>query len=87
MPPNGPAIKGGCVPPAGGWRTFCLPGTCFVSYTADARFARRSIAKSGVRVQRPLRICHGWRSKSKKCDEQLTFIVRVSGSFILEAVP
>jgi hypothetical protein len=27
MKPNGPAIWGGCVPPAGGWRTFCRPGT------------------------------------------------------------
>jgi len=30
-----------------------------------------------VRVQRPLRICLECRSKSKKCDKQLTFIVRV----------
>jgi hypothetical protein len=33
-----------------------------------------------VRVQRPLRICLGCRSKSKKCDKQLTFIVRVRWS-------
>jgi hypothetical protein len=31
MPPNGPAIKGGCVPPAGGWRAFCRPGTIFIA--------------------------------------------------------
>jgi len=35
---------------------------------ADARFAQRSGAKVGVWVQRPLRICHESRSKSKKCD-------------------
>ena len=34
-------------------------------------------AKAGVRVQRPLRICLECRSKSKKCDKQLTHIVRV----------
>jgi hypothetical protein len=30
-----------------------------------------------VRVQQPLQICLECRSKSKKCDKQLTFIVRV----------
>ena len=30
-----------------------------------------------IRVQQPLQICHESRSKSKKCDKQLTFIVRV----------
>jgi hypothetical protein len=34
-------------------------------------------ADARVRVQRPLRSCLGCRSKSKKCDKQLTFIVRV----------
>jgi hypothetical protein len=34
-------------------------------------------ADARVRVQRPLQICLGRRSKSKKCDKQLTFIVRV----------
>jgi hypothetical protein len=33
---NGPAIWGGCVPPAGGWRAFCCPGTNFVAYTSVA---------------------------------------------------
>ena len=46
---------------------------------ADARFAQRSVAKLGVRVQEPLRICLECRSKSKKCDKQLTHIVRVMG--------
>jgi len=32
-----------------------------------------------VRVQQPLQICLGCRSKSKKCDKQLTHIVRVMG--------
>jgi hypothetical protein len=35
-------------------------------------------ADAFVRVQRPLQICLGSRSKSKKCDKQLTHIVRVS---------
>jgi len=46
---------------------------------ADARFAHRSGAKVGVRVQQALRMCLEGRSKSKKCDKQLTHIVRVSG--------
>ena len=37
-------------------------------------------ADARVLVQRPLRICLGCNSKSKKCDKQLTFIVRVSDS-------
>ena len=45
---------------------------------ADARFAHRSGAKVGVRVQQPLHICLEGRTKSKKCDKQLTHIVRVS---------
>ena len=32
---NGPAIKGGCVPPAGGWRAFCRHGTGFIAYWRD----------------------------------------------------
>jgi len=34
-------------------------------------------AAARVRVQEPLRICLECRSKSKKCDKQLTHIVRV----------
>jgi hypothetical protein len=37
-------------------------------------------AKAGVRVQRPLQFCLECRSKSKKCDKQLTFIDRVGDS-------
>jgi hypothetical protein len=40
-------------------------------------------ADERVRVQEPLRICLGCRSKSKKCDKQLTHIVRVSGALFL----
>ena len=36
-----------------------------------------------VPVQRPLRICLGCRRKSKKCDKQLTFIVRVSSCNVI----
>ena len=35
-------------------------------------------ADARVRVQEPLQIYLGCRSKSKKCDKQLTHIVRVS---------
>jgi hypothetical protein len=31
---DGPAIWGGCVPPAGGWRTFCRHGTDFIEHYA-----------------------------------------------------
>ena len=41
-------------------------------------------AKAGVRVQEPLLICLGCRSKSKKCDKQLTHIVRVSLSIFVK---
>jgi hypothetical protein len=40
-------------------------------------------ADARVRVQQPLQIYLEGRSKSKKCDKQLTHIVRVSVSFIL----
>jgi hypothetical protein len=36
-------------------------------------------ADARVRVQEPLQICLECRSKSKKCDKQLTHIVRVIG--------
>ena len=39
-----------------------------------------------VRVQQPLQICLGCRSKSKKCDKQLTHIVRVSGCHLLSII-
>jgi hypothetical protein len=40
-------------------------------------------ADACVRVQQPLQICLECRSKSKKCDKQLTHIVRVSVSGLL----
>jgi hypothetical protein len=71
-----PGYKVGC----GHWRSVAIqivsePEICHV-----AGFKLR--ADERVRVQRPLQICLGCRSKSKKCDKQLTFIVRVSVSFI-----
>jgi len=46
-------------------------------FRADARFAHRSGAKVGVRVQLQLQICHRCRSKSKNCDELINYTVRV----------
>jgi len=40
-------------------------------------------ADAGIRIQRPLQICLRCRSKSKKCDKQLTHIVRVMGQALL----
>ena len=40
-------------------------------------------ADERLRVQQPFQICLECRSKSKKCDKQLTHIVRVSFSAIL----
>jgi len=37
-------------------------------------------ADARVRVQEPLQICLECRSKSKKCDKQITHIVRVTSS-------
>jgi hypothetical protein len=73
------------------WRTFCRPGTSYVSFT---RVAVQVVSKpeichgaeiklcadERVRAQQPLQICLECRSKSKKCDKQLTHIVRVSKS-------
>jgi hypothetical protein len=59
----------------GHWRSVGVqfvsePGICH-----GAEFQLRADAR--VRVQRPLQICLKGRSKSKKCDKQLTHIVRV----------
>jgi len=43
-------------------------------------------ADARVRVQQPLQICLECRSKSKKCDKQLTHIVRVSFSCFVKYV-
>jgi hypothetical protein len=41
------------------------------------------LADARIRVPEPLQSCLGCRSKSKKCDKQLTHIVRVSKSIML----
>jgi len=46
-----------------------------------AGFKLRAVAR--VRVQEPLQICLESRSKSKKCDKQLTHIVRVMWRFFI----
>jgi len=43
----------------------------------------RLLTGARVRVQEPLQICLGSRNKSKKCDKQLTHIVRVMRSWLL----
>ena len=58
---------------------------CRDTMLIEARILSRYIgfklqAEARVRVQEPLRICLECRSKSKKCDKQLTHIVRVSVS-------
>jgi len=40
-------------------------------------------ADARIRVQEPLKICLECRAKSKKCDKQLTHIVRVRQSALL----
>ena len=44
------------------------------------------LADERVRVQRTLQICLGCRSKSKKCDKQLTHIVRVIGRYFIHDI-
>ena len=66
----------------GHWRSVAVqvisePETCH-----GAGFILRADAR--VRVQWPLQDCLGCRSKSKKCDKQLTFIVRVSSWVLLD---
>jgi hypothetical protein len=65
---------GGTGPAEAGVQTISEPEICH-----DAGFILRTDAR--VRVQEPLQICLECRSKSKKCDEQLTHIVRVSLRF------
>ncbi len=47
---------------------------------ADARFAHRSGAKVGVRVQEPLQICLECRSKSKNRDNLSRFFIEKAGN-------
>ena len=58
------------------WRSVAVEFVSKVVIYHDARF--KLCADARVRVQEPLQICLECRSKSKKCDKQLTHIVRVS---------
>jgi len=59
----------------GHWRSVAVQTILKAVIYHGAGFQLRADAR--VRVQEPLRICLGGRSKSKKCDKQLTHIVRV----------
>ena len=59
----------------GHWRTVAVQVVSKPEIYHGIGFKLRADAR--VLVQRPLRICLGCNSKSKKCDKQLTFIVRV----------
>ena len=63
----------------GHWRGVAVQIVSEPEIYQDAGFKLR--ADERVRVHRRLRICLGCRSNSKKCDKQLTHIVRVMGSF------
>ena len=72
-----PGYKTGC----GHWRSVAVQTISEPENCQDARFKLRAHAR--VRVQEPLQICLECRSKSKKCDKQLTHIVRVIASALL----
>jgi hypothetical protein len=72
-----PVYKVGCVH----WRSVALEVVPESENGPGAEFYWRAAAR--VRVQEPLQICLGCRSKSKKCDKQLTHIVRVRFSLFL----
>jgi hypothetical protein len=59
----------------GHWRSVAVQFVSEPEICHGAGFILR--AGAGVRVQETLQICLGCRSKSKKCDKQLTHIVRV----------
>ena len=63
------------------WRSVAVQTISEPEIYHGAGFKLRADAR--VRVQRPLQICLGCRSKSKKCDKQLTHIVRVMGQALL----
>ena len=60
------------------WRSVAVQAVSEPEICPGAGFQLRTDER--VRVQEPLRICLECRSKSKKCDKQLTHIVRVSVS-------
>ena len=57
------------------WRSVVVQIVSEPEICQGAKFKLRADAR--VRVQEPLQICLECRSKSKKCDKQLTHIVRV----------
>jgi len=59
----------------GHWRSVAVQAISEPENCHGAGFKLRTDAR--VRVQEPLQICLGSRSKSKKCDKRLTHIVRV----------
>jgi hypothetical protein len=61
----------------GHWRSVAVQFVSKPEICHGAGFLLRADAR--VRVQKSLQICLECRSKSKKCDKQLTHIVRVSG--------
>jgi hypothetical protein len=60
------------------WRSVAVQFVSEPEIYHGAGFKLRAHAR--VRVQEPLQICLEGRNKSKKCDKQLTHIVRVSTS-------
>ena len=66
---------------SGHWCSVAVQTISEPEFCHGAGFKLRADAR--VRMQRPLRICLRCRSKRKKCDKQLTFIVRVSNSDFL----
>ena len=64
----------------GHWRSVAVQTISKAVIYHGAGFKLRADAR--VRVREPLVIYLECRSKSKKCDKQLTHIVRVSNSFL-----
>jgi len=69
----------------GNWRSVAIQFVSKPEICHGAGF--KLCADERVRVQEPLQICLRYRSKSKKCDKQLTHIVRVRRSrfFVLNS--
>ena len=67
---------------AGGWhwRSVAVQTISETEICHGAEF--KLCSDERVRVQQPVLICLESRSKSKKCDKQLTHIVRVTGRFL-----
>ena len=72
-----PCYKAGC----GLWRSVAVQTISEPEICQGTGFKLR--ADERVRVQELLRTCLECRSKSKKCDKQLTHIVRVIASALL----